>query len=399
MRIHIHRGQNQIGGSIIEISSDNTRIIFDIGINLDEGNDINIPDIDGLFNGEPSYDAIVVSHYHSDHVGLLNYVLKDIPVYMGKKAHDIMKSANEYMGRKTEFYYVEYVDATTLRVGDLSVTPFRCDHSAFDSYMFLISDGNKKILYSGDFRANGRMDYEQLLQKLPQVDALIIEGTMLSRESFEKNIRESELEEIAVKALDKYKGPAFIMSSAMNVERIKTAYNIATKTDRIFLEDLYTAGVMASIDEEGMPVPGADNVKVFMTGGTKQYELLQQYEYCKIGKKSIAKKDFIMCVRPSMLRYLKSLRNECDFSDGILFYGMWKGYQEKEDINVFLNYLQSQGVKIHTLHTSGHADIETIDKLVTRIKPNVIVPVHTEIPDWYMKYGISVVIDNNEIEI
>ena len=32
MNIHIHRGQNQIGGSIIEITDNKTRPFFDIGI-------------------------------------------------------------------------------------------------------------------------------------------------------------------------------------------------------------------------------------------------------------------------------------------------------------------------------------------------------------------------------
>ena len=32
MIIQIHRGQNQIGGSIIEISDGTTRLFFDIGI-------------------------------------------------------------------------------------------------------------------------------------------------------------------------------------------------------------------------------------------------------------------------------------------------------------------------------------------------------------------------------
>ena len=36
MNIHIHRGQNQIGGSIIEITDNKTRLFFDIGINLAE---------------------------------------------------------------------------------------------------------------------------------------------------------------------------------------------------------------------------------------------------------------------------------------------------------------------------------------------------------------------------
>ena len=36
MKIKIWRGQNQIGGSIIEVASDTTRVILDIGSNLDE---------------------------------------------------------------------------------------------------------------------------------------------------------------------------------------------------------------------------------------------------------------------------------------------------------------------------------------------------------------------------
>ena len=36
MEINIIRGQNQIGGSIIEISSESTKIILDIGSNLED---------------------------------------------------------------------------------------------------------------------------------------------------------------------------------------------------------------------------------------------------------------------------------------------------------------------------------------------------------------------------
>lgn len=38
MNIAIHRGQNQIGGNCIEVSSNNARIIFDIGDELPEVN-------------------------------------------------------------------------------------------------------------------------------------------------------------------------------------------------------------------------------------------------------------------------------------------------------------------------------------------------------------------------
>ena len=48
MEINILRGQNQIGGSIIEISSKNTKIILEIGCKLDE-KEIIIPEFESLF--------------------------------------------------------------------------------------------------------------------------------------------------------------------------------------------------------------------------------------------------------------------------------------------------------------------------------------------------------------
>ena len=37
MRITIHRGENQIGGNIVEIATETTNIILDVGCELNEG--------------------------------------------------------------------------------------------------------------------------------------------------------------------------------------------------------------------------------------------------------------------------------------------------------------------------------------------------------------------------
>lgn len=398
MQVKIIRGQNQIGGSIIEISTEYTKVIFDIGINLDEQGDVEVPQIEGLFCGNPSYDAVFVSHYYSDHIGLLEYVLDDIPICIGKQAYAIAKSAAEYCGKNFDIKHFDFRDGSLFDVGDLRITAYRCDHSAFDSYMFLVDDGEKKILYSGDFRANGHLDFENLLERLPEVDALIVEGTMLSRETFDKNIEEEFLEEIAEKELNKYSGPAFLLSSAMNIDRIITGYNAAKATGRVLLEDLYTAGIMSAIGD-GVPAPGNEGIKVFMTGGDRQYEILKQYEECKIGKGGIAHSKFLMCVRPSMKNYLNKLSDECSFEHGILFYSMWKGYQEREDMKNFLEWMESKGVKIRVLHTSGHADIRTIDALVNKVNSKTIIPVHTEAPEWYLRYDKQVLLDEKILSI
>lgn len=398
MNIIIHRGQNQIGGSVIEISTENTRIIFDAGSNLEEPKDVTPPEIEGLFFGKPKYDAVIVSHYHSDHIGLLGWVLSEIPIYMGKQAYDIFAAACYYKKKSIDFSHLEYGSETDINIGDMTITPYRCDHSAFDSYMFVISDGKKRVLYSGDFRANGWADFDKLLEKLPKVDALIIEGTLLSRETYENNITEQQLEDIAVNALQKYTGPAFIMGSAMNVDRLKTAYNIAQRTGRIFLEDLYTAGVLSAIGN-GVPGPGTKGVRVFMVGGKDSYDELEKYSDCKIGRQAIAKSDFLMCIRATMKNTLKKINEERSFENGILFYSMWKGYRENEYTKEFLRYMESTGVKIHTLHTSGHADIATIDRLVEKTSPDILIPVHTERPEWFEKYNKPMLIKENLIAL
>ena len=79
MKINIFRGQNQIGGSIIEVASDTTRIILDAGSELEE-KEPEVPSIDGLFSGKALYDAAFISHYHGDHIGLCDKILPEIQI-------------------------------------------------------------------------------------------------------------------------------------------------------------------------------------------------------------------------------------------------------------------------------------------------------------------------------
>lgn len=392
MIVNIIRGQNQIGGSIIEISTDKTKIVFDVGINLDESEKAEIPSIDGLFCGEKKYNAVFISHYHSDHIGLLDYIIKAIPIYMGEKAYQIVKAANDYRGIQCGFSPEFLYEDKPILVNDIKITPILCDHSAFDSYMFLIEADEKKVLYTGDFRSNGRLDYDNLLLKIPVVDALIIEGTTLSRDDVIQNIKEETLEDIAINALTKHSGPAFVMMSAMNIDRLITISNVAKQTGRIFLEDIYTAKIAKASEETALIHD--KNTKVFMTGGDKQYQMLSEFDDIKIGKNAIAKEQFLMCVRPSMKNYLSKLNEICSFEDGVLFYGMWKGYLERDDMTDFVDFMKSKGVNLHILHTSGHADAMTIENLIEDVSPKAIIPVHTENAEWFSKYNdIQIIFD------
>lgn len=386
MTINVIRGQNRIGGSIIEIATARTRIILDAGIELDEGADFAVPPVPGLFSGEAAYDAVFVSHYHGDHMGLLDCVLDGIPVYMGETAWRMVCAAGDYRNEPVRFRPRFIHDREKITVGDIALTPFSCDHSALDSYMFLLEGEGRRVLYTGDFRGNGRLGDDGLLSALPTVDAVIIEGTTLSRDDARENTEEALLEEIAVSCLKDRPGPAFIMMSPMNTDRLITAYNAARRTGRTFLEDIYTASVACAAGEE-IPQPnGKHPARVFMTGGDRQYEKLQAFGNAKIGKAGIAGTPFLMCVRASMQNYLSRLNERLSFENGTLFYGMWKGYLAQPAVAEFVQFMEERGAALHVLHTSGHADSGTIDRLIRTVAPAAVIPVHTENADWFLRY-------------
>ena len=88
MYITIYRGTNEIGGTLIEMKSKNSRLIFDVGYplflnGLPIDDEISkypykkllelgvLPNVKGLYYwDEPQFDAVIISHAHIDHYGL-----------------------------------------------------------------------------------------------------------------------------------------------------------------------------------------------------------------------------------------------------------------------------------------------------------------------------------------
>ncbi len=377
MKVLIHRGQNQIGGNIIEISTDKTKIMLDVGLELDDEKNKSLPDIEGLFDSK-GYDAIFVTHYHGDHLGLAYHTHKDIPLYIGEKSSKIIQASDGYKGVSSIKPHGFLEHKKKIVIGDITVTPYLCDHSAFDSYMLLCEADSESILYTGDFRGNGRKPYDWLLSELPdKVDKLICEGTTLSREGYVA-ISEKELEEQAVELFKQKTGPVFVLQSSMNIDRIVTMYRASKRSGRIFLEELYMADITSAIGGS-IPNPTFNDVYAFITSHTR-HERLVQHEH-RMGKDRIAKTPFVMCVRTSMLRYLKSLASKMSFDNGVLVYSFWSGYRETDDMKCFLTECEQLGLEVVTLHTSGHADYQSIKKLVKKVNPNEIIPIHTEAPE------------------
>ena len=386
LKINILRGQDQIGGSIIEVYTETTRVVLDAGANLGERKlRTLVPHVPGLFEGEAAYDAVFVSHYHSDHMGLLKFVVPGIPIYMGRTAYDIACAVSECKGSKLGFEPKFLYDETPITVGDITVTPVPCDHSAYGSYMFLVQAEEKTILYSADYRSTGRSDFSALLRRLPEVDVLVTEGTTLSRGADFHEPTEQELEDFAVETLKKHKGPSVVYLSAQNVERIITAYNAAQRTNRRFLMDELTGAVTeaAGLDLKAEVLRTshslADLGQVVATNAGASFSSVS-------ARRAFAKPDFMLCLTPQSIINFQKVARQTSFKDGVLFFARRENEMLKPAAKVFISFMESLGAEVPILHTSGHADSSTIDMLIRDVHPSVLIPVHTEKADWFARY-------------
>lgn len=175
MNITIYRGTKEIGGTLIELKSKRTRILIDAGYPLFLNNkpiDDNIaklpypkllelgvlPKINGLYAWDKAdFDAVIISHAHLDHYGLLKYVNTEIPVYLSAGSKRIIEVSQLFkISNDFELQIKDFKMYEMFQVGDIKIKPYLMDHSAFDAAAFEILTENKTIIYTGDFRGHGR---------------------------------------------------------------------------------------------------------------------------------------------------------------------------------------------------------------------------------------------------
>lgn len=416
VQIIIHRGTKEIGGSCVELRTVNTRILVDFGMPLvdDLGNNFDfnkykslsvdeliankvLPDIEGLYkNSSSNIDAIVISHPHFDHFGLLNYIKKDIPVFLSLPTSDIIDINNIFTGSKVKINHsVHFFTNTTFEVGDFYITPYFNDHSSFISYSFLIEAFDKKVFYSGDFRSHGRKakSFYWFLKNCPKdVDALLMEGTTIGRNN-KKFINESDIEKGFVQLFKQPKKINLIYTSSQNIDRIVSIYRACKRTNKVMAIDFYTATVLKVLSAyASIPFPSSNfpEVRVYYPyflsrriSNEGNVEILYQFKDYKITKGEIDENydKIVMLVRPSVQKDLEKL---IKLDNGNFIYSQWEGYRSRDSkTSEFIKYLTSKGMKDISLHTSGHADINTLKKYVNSMKPKCLIPIHTGNPSQY----------------
>ena len=164
--------------------------------------------------------GVLISHPHRDHWGLLDRLPPEWPVFCGGATAKLIRLTTGIRGAPLERDFHSWRSGERFQIGPFAITPWLTDHSAFDAHMLLVEVAGKRILYSGDFRPDGRKSIlvDRLMAHPPQdIDVLGGEGTNLGTDK--PCMGEKELETEFEDLFQRTPGRVFVAWSGQNIDR------------------------------------------------------------------------------------------------------------------------------------------------------------------------------------
>ncbi len=389
MKILIHRGANEIGGTCIQLFSGKTTILLDLGLPLSK--DSRHIDVAAL---KP--DAVLISHPHQDHFGLIDALDPTIPVYMGELGKNLIDATRMLLGTPLHKNLIRHFKCwQPFTVGDFLITPYLVDHSAADPYGFLIEADGKRIFYSGDFRGHGRksMLFDKIIENPPKdIDLLFMEGTMMQRNN-DKFPEESAVEQKIYETIKDQTNISFIISSSQNIDRIVSAFRACKRTGKTLVIDIYIAWVLEQLKlvSNSTPAMEWDFIKVYLS--QSQHEKLKEHpDYFGNFRKRLyqhrVKKEELQANPAKHLIFGKMSHFKIiDLYKTVMpvnvIYSQWLGYLKYPDSDYYgaeaiAGYQNDPQINFVYAHTSGHATVEDLKNFAGALNPKMLVPVHTE---------------------
>lgn len=407
MRVTIHRGSNEIGGTSIQVSTANTTVLLDAGLPLSESS--KYIDLSAI-----NADALLISHPHQDHYGLMEEIPASIPVYVGEIARGLIEAPRPFLDKPLPHNSFQYIYPKVLiEIGDFAITPYLVDHSTPEAYAFLIeSRQGDRIFYSGDFRTHGRKAFlvEDLISNPPSdIDILFLEGTMMRRGLGEFN-DEKAVENAIYKVLKSQQNISFLITSSQNIDRIISASNACKRTGKFIVIDFYTAWILELMKKVSTKVTTMDWENVFVYAHYRHDKALKNYPDIfgnfrkRVYRQRITKE--VLRQAPDKYLWIGKMSQFAimdlykEYGPINVIYSQWLGYLDGIEGQCYgakevSSYRDDPNVNYTYAHTSGHAPINDLQRFANAMNPRYLIPVHTKYPQDYVDIFHNVRLLNN----
>ncbi len=235
VRITALGGFMEVGRSAILLETSNSKILLDFGLNPGVNTPPNMyPRLDMLGISPEEIDAVVVTHAHVDHCGLIPFLFKygyDGPVYATEATRDLMAllqldildvarregnplpfTQKEVQKMVLHTIPLKYGETTDI-ASDVKITLYNAGHILGSAMVHIYISGfggsAYNILYTGDIKYQRTRLLERADTEIPRVDAIIMESTYGATDLPSREEAEERLIEIVRKTIER-KGKVLI---------------------------------------------------------------------------------------------------------------------------------------------------------------------------------------------
>ena len=395
MKITIHCGTDQIGGCVTEYEYEGWRLFVDYGEQLPGvPKSDNSLEIEGLTKGDLSKSALLITHYHGDHISKITELDTNLPVYIGKISRDITEKLSDHLKTVNEVsasllkrlsMVNTFTPGNAFKFGPFTIMPITIDHSAFDAYAFKIEADDVKVFHTGDFRTHGFRSGKlpKVIDKfIGKVDYVVCEATNINRPDVAA-LREHELQQEFKTAFKENKYNIVYLSST-NIDRLFALYHAAIEAGRKFIVDRYQKEMMDIVTQR-------DN----LWGKSRLYKYRDnEFDHPTVLKtdgvdflvtdkfKSLLEDKGYVLIARANLRFDK-LIDKLPGKTKERYLSMWNGYLDPMTSAFKPQLAASIGKDYKYMHTSGHCDMNSLCSLVELLHPKAIIPIHTDNPEAF----------------
>lgn len=295
------------------------------------------------------------------------------------------------------------------------VRPYEVDHSILGSLAFVL-EGDMAIAYTGDIRLHGEKGKltENFITNAKSASVLITEGTTTSREE-QSSVTENDVFDNCLRAVEESKRLTVADFSARNFERLYMFASIAKKTGKqlvVTAKDAYLLHAISCVEGD-CPI---DKGEILIYSELKDRRrvkweteiILDKWQDHYVSHTQIADNsgNYILCFSLFDLKHLLDIKPD----GGAYVYSSSESHSEEQDVDFvrlkqWLNFFKMKlyGFSIIAkdgilrpefdkgYHASGHVSMSDLEHVISEIDPDVIIPVHTENPTWFSKFGKTVI--------
>lgn len=451
LKLTFYGGVKEIGGNKILLEDKGTKIFMDFGMSFNKrgkffeefltprtANGIGdfitmglIPDIKGIYREgllthfgrekeDPEINAVFLSHAHADHANYVSFLHRDIPIYCGETAKDILDAVEEQSQRKIEsevcnfkkrpLFRCDYRKPPvqrvfhTFRTGDiikidsLEIEPIHVDHSVPGAYGFVIWTSSGPVVYTGDLRLHGTHSEmtEEFIRRAKEVKpiAMITEGTRIDIPKTDES--EQKVYSTSKAEIMKNKKLAIVDFNFKDVDRFRTFYNIAKDTDKKLAISFKHACFLDrySLDKK-LNVPSSTGENIFllkpkrMTGTYIDADYTDKYIKERLDQPNILTAEDIT-LNPSEYMvvlnfwYFNTLIDLKPYNS-LYVHSLSEPFNEEMEIsyNRMTNWLNYFNLNFVQSHCSGHICGYDLKIAIEEINPQTLFPIHTEHPGMF----------------